>query len=186
MSQTIIEIIYYVEVIIILLSPVFTWWAFSYDKVLKNIFIKKHIIPFYDALESECGAKYPVVMETPYSDVFPEFLFNKNKDLTFYFFVKDKSFVIVRETDPDFYIEIPFSDVLCQECSEDKYSKNYDILLHFTHSSKIAELTFCTLTYDHKLDDRYGNRLTGDELCLFIRNTFMHKSEYESSHNIWL
>lgn len=145
-------------------------------------FIRKTIIPFYDALESEYGAKYPTVMRYPVSDAFEELLYYKKKDLTFYFFVKDNSFVIVRETDPDFYIEIPFSDVLCQYCTYNHLSQCFDIDFHFVYNSKIKKLTFHTIIYNHKLDKKYGNRLTGEELFEFVRNTFIHENEYTEIH----
>ncbi len=118
----------------------------------------------------------------PISDAFKEFSYHKKKNLTFYFFVKDNSFVIVRETDPDFYIEIPFSDVLCQWCTYNKYNDQFIIHFHFSYNTKVESLRFWTLKYNHKLDKKYGDRLTGEKLFEFIWDTFIFEEEYEKNH----
>ena len=162
-------------------------WIFFWDGsyVTTRLLIRNHAIPFYDKLESEYGAKYPTLMVNPRSNAFKELLPYKERDSTFYFFIKDSSFVIVRETDPNFRIEIPFSDVLCQWCTYDRTSNSvvyFSIDFHFSYNSKIEQLCFDTIKCSYRLDQKYENRLSGEKLFEFIRDTFIHENDYKKTH----
>ncbi len=149
------------------------------------VIIRAHLkfLPFYNKLEKEYNAKYPTIMADIYG--LQSFNIDERDDLETFFFVSDSSFHIVSSTRPDLHVELPFEAVLYHGCHIDIYSKydyNYRIYLGILiDNNKILKVAFDTLEYNHRIDKKYGARLSGEELYSFIKENFIDEETYEQS-----
>ena len=142
-------------------------------------FIRFKVIPFYDKLEREYGAKYPTIMDSIAHDTIGGL--SPRNELETFLFVSDSSFVIVSSADPNFRIDIPFDTVLYQHSwmsAISKYDYTYSIKIRFIYNHKEYNLQFSTLEYNHKMDKKYGNRLNGLDLYNFMCNNFETNENY--------
>ena len=146
----------------------------------KYFFIRYKILPFYDYLEKNFDAKYPTVMAD--IDINAEWSGISNRDnLYAYVYISENSFVLVNSRNSDFSFEIPFSSVIYQRTAIRAMSKNYycfQILLKVCHNDIERYLIFDTLEYNHRIDKKYGDRLSGEALYNFIRSNFIDKDTY--------
>ncbi len=145
------------------------------------IFFK--VIPFYKKLEKEYNAKYPTFMADVYN--LRSFNIDERDELETFFFVSNSSFHIVSSTRPDLHIKIPFESVLYQNCSIRIYSKyNYYYRINLgllVDNNKILEIAFDTLEYNHRIDKKYGARLSGEELYFFIKEALYDEETFKNS-----
>lgn len=152
-------------------------WSFI---LKKRFLIRYKILPFYDYLEKNFDAKYPTVMAEIYCP--NEWCGISNRDkLNAYIYVSDESFIVVNSVNSDFCFEIPFSSVIFQGTKIEAVSNNeyyFFIYLHVLHDNKQQSFAFYTLDYNHKLDKKYGDRLSGEALYNFIRSNFIDKDTY--------
>lgn len=161
---------------------VFLYFIWKFDlKKYYIIFFK--VIPFYNKLEKEYNAKYPTVMDSIYG--LQSFDIDARDNLETFFFVSDSSFHIVSSTRSDLNIQIPFESVLYHSCHiniSSKYDYEYHINLGLLiDNNKILGIAFDTLEYNHRIDKKYGTRLSGEELYNFIKENFIDKKTYEQS-----
>ena len=174
-------IILYAVLLIIALIPtaVSAWLAFG-DRIKPYFLIRFSMLPTYKKLEAKYNAKYPTIMNEIYSPFDELSIFDNYKA---FFFATDNCFKIISPKRPELKIEIPFSNILCHRnyIHNEKRNTHYTIL--FQLCIDIADtpkwLTFENLSYNHKIDKKYGNRLNGKDLYKFICENFMNEDEYK-------
>lgn len=169
-----------IQIIMMLMLLAIILYSIWYFFLKKLFLIRFKVIPFYNKLEKEYNAKYPTVMADIYG--WRSFNIDERDELETFFFVSDSSFHIVSSTRPDLHIEIPFESVLYHNCHiyiNSKYNYNYRInLALLIGNNKILEIAFDTLEYNHRIDKKYGTRLSGEELFNFIKENFIDEEAY--------
>lgn len=153
----------------------FTLWRNHWKLRYQIRFI---FIPFYDKIENEYNAKYPTVMDNIYSSCFD---IDARYNLNTFFFVSESSFHIISKIKSDLHIEIPFDSVIYQDTeliAMSQYDYDYRIALKIMVDNKAEDFSFTTLDYNHKIDKKYGSRLTGEEIYNFVRDNFMQNESY--------
>lgn len=141
----------------------------------ERFFIRFTIIPFYDKLACEFSAKYPTVMDNIH---IPSFGLSARNNLENYCYLSKDSFILVSSVDPNFHAEIPFDTLLYHESYSTILSKHeyyFSISFTFMQNGREERLSFTSIDYNHKLDKKYGIRLSGEELFNFIDSTFIDK-----------
>lgn len=173
----------YVPFIIIFGFALICFCAYFHMTIVAIIRAHLKFLPFYNRLEKEYNAKYPTVMDSLYG--LQSFNIDKRDERETFFFVSDSSFHILSSTRPDLQIQIPFESVLYHDCHMDIYSK-YDYKYHINlgllvDNNKILEIGFSTLEYDHRIDKKYGTRLSGEDLYNFIKEAIYDEETFKSS-----
>lgn len=161
------------------------------DISIENLYlITRKYIPKYKELINKYDAKYPCVMSNVQTCNSSFKNIKGISNLHSYFFVKDKSFVIVSSLDPDVYVEIPFTSIIYHDCFIlGTYGNKYffHINLRFKGLYNIESFTFSTLRYHHKIDrfihKRYPGLLNDENLYDFICENFPSEEEYKRKHN---
>ncbi|MCI8348264.1 MAG: hypothetical protein HFE74_02370 [Firmicutes bacterium] len=177
------ELLLIVGPIIQILIFLYIVWKFDLEKYYIIIF---KTIPYYNKLEKEYNAKYPTETESIFSFDIHDLYSCSN--LETFFFVSDSSFHIVSKIRPNFHIEIPFESVLYHDSHinmSSKYNYNYSIEICFLldEYGKTAKISFSTLDYNHRLDKKYGSRLSGEELYNFINENFINRETYNAKNS---
>ncbi|MBS6798892.1 MAG: hypothetical protein KH297_03340 [Firmicutes bacterium] len=154
-----------------------------WNHILKPLYkgrslIRKKVIPFSAKLQKEYGVIYPNIMDyisSPFDNL------DSRDDLRSFFFIFDRSFVIVSMEDENLWIEIPFSAIAYHNCyligAPGPYY-NFKIELGIIIDGRIKEFSFSTLEYNHRLDKKYSDKLFGEDLYKFVKANFVSRDDY--------
>lgn len=180
-TYTVYDIPQFLIYTLVLLVNIFIFCKHYGERIKNAFFIKFRAIPIYNKLEEKYNAKYPTIMNDIYSPFDELSVFDNRKA---FFGVSDNCFRIVSLKRSDLNIEIPFSDIICHHAVifHEKTDPRYTIIfqLRFPVNGIPKWLTFENLSYNHKIDKKYGNRLNGKDLYNFICENFMQKDEYKA------
>lgn len=158
--------------------------------IQKFYVIVRKYIPKYKDLINKYDAIYPCVMDHVQTC---DSSFERIKgisNLYSFFFIKDKSFIIVSLLDPNVYVEIPFTSIIYHNSHIlGNYGEKYSFLIdiYFKGIHRTESFAFTTLDYHHKIDKiihkLHPGMLNDENLYDFICENFPNEEDYKRKCN---
>ena len=178
-----------IDILTILFAIYSIYVLFSFNKKRKSssintsdTFIRSNVAPYYTYLEKNYNAKYPCLMYHPACGDLD--LAHSEGRPTFYFYIRDNSFIISNSLDNTIVFEIPFDNIIFHDCKSWHFDSGleYTFNISFKHTNGIEELFFTIPEYNRKLDNKYPLIKNYILMYNFISKNFVNKEKYSRTH----
>ena len=143
-------------------------WFFGIYPLIKRErvrrYIRKNVIPFFKKMQTEHGAKCPIMMMWIDAESLNMMPYDANKACIFF---TESKFIVKNIFDNTTYVEIPFTDIGFTYVDFSGSYYNYYIGIHFADENKVSfKVTFQTEKLTRNIKKAYGEYLYVDD---FVR-----------------